>query len=192
MKKLITFLTLVLLTTTAQAMTATEYVMQAADEILEKIVNPKAGLDARQKEFKNIFYKYANTRKMIKYTLGTYAKQANEDTIKRFEEAALNSLVVTWTDRFTKYAGEKFKFKKEVAEKDIFVYSVMDIPDTEDDIDIVWRVNTNKQGEMKIVDIIAEGVSMIQSYREDYTNFLRQNNGDFEALIKKLNSRVQK
>lgn len=192
MKKIITFLTLLFLTTTAQAMTATEYVQQAADEILQKVISPKESLQARENEFKRIFYKYANTRKMIRYTLGTYAKQIDEPTLKKFEEAALQSLVATWTDRFTKYAGEKFKYKKEVTEKDVFVYTAMDIPNTDSDIEIIWRVNTNKQGEMKIVDIIAEGVSMIQSYREDYTNFLRQNNGDFEALIKKLNSNAQK
>lgn len=192
MKKIIAFFALLFLTTNVQAMTATEHVQQVANEILQKVITPTETLQTRQKEFKNIFYKYANTRKMVKYTLGTYAKQVDETTLKRFEEAALQSLVVTWTDRFTKYAGEKFKYKKEVAEKDVFVYTTMDIPNTDNDIEIIWRVNTNKQGEMKIVDIIAEGVSMIQSYREDYTNFLRQNNGDFEALIKKLNSNAQK
>ena len=193
MKKIIAFLTLLFaLTTNAFAMTATELVSNAADQIMDQVINPKISLKERQDHFKQIFVAHTNLRKIAKFTLGSLSKQLDDKKLKEFEEAFLHSIVVTWTERFLQYAGEKFVFTKEVVEKDTFVYSTMDVPDTEKDIDITWRVNTNKQGEMKIVDIIAEGVSMLQSYRDDYTNFLRQNNNDIDALIKKLYTRVEK
>ena len=52
-----------------------------------------------------------------------------------------------------------------------------------------------KNGALKVVDLVAEGVSMLQNYRNEYTSVLQQNNGDvgkLTAMLKKKNADMLK
>ena len=52
-------------------------------------------------------------------------------------------------------------------------------------MEIIWRI-VDKKDELKLADLVVEGVSMLMSYRNEYTSVLQQNGGDIAALVKQL------
>ena len=57
-------------------------------------------------------------------------------------------------------------------------------------IEVIWRLR-QKDGSYKIVDIVVEDVSMVMSYRNEYTAFLQQHQGSVQALIDELNTKIK-
>ena len=54
---------------------------------------------------------------------------------------------------------------------------------------IIWTVN-EATGQLRIVDVSAEGVSLRVTQRSDYAAFLRQNNNDIAILLRALHDQV--
>ncbi|MBS0642333.1 MAG: ABC transporter substrate-binding protein [Acetobacteraceae bacterium] len=54
---------------------------------------------------------------------------------------------------------------------------------------ITWTLS-EETGKLRIVDILAEGVSLRITQRSDYASFLRQNNNDIAALLRALHDQV--
>ena len=102
----------------------------------------------------------------------------------------VNNIIYTWTSRFNAYAGETIKFEggRKSEKGDFYVTSKIDIPDSENDIEIIWRI-VDKKDELKLADLVVEGVSMLMSYRNEYTAVLQQNGGDIPALTKMLSDK---
>ena len=52
-------------------------------------------------------------------------------------------------------------------------------------INLKWRV-LNRDGDIKIIDLNIEGISLIIAQREEFQSFLANNNSDLDKLISKL------
>ena len=52
-------------------------------------------------------------------------------------------------------------------------------------INLKWRL-LNKDGEIKIIDLNIEGISLVIAQREEFQSFLANNDGDLESLINKI------
>lgn len=75
--------------------------------------------------------------------------------------------------------------------KDVYVHSDLLMADGVNKIEIVWRVSM-KKGKTHLVDLVVEGVSMILSYRNEYTAILQQNGGNIADLTEKLKNKAVK
>ena len=132
-------------------------------------------------------------KKIARFTLGRFAKTASEQDLQAFTDAFTNNVVGTWAQRFDSYAGEKIVFTDARQEngKDVYVHSELLMSDGTNKIEIVWRVSV-KKGKTTLVDLIVEGVSMILSYRNEYTAVLQQNGGNIADLTEKLKNKSLK
>lgn len=196
MKKLL-FTLLFLLTGVPAAFAQTDeakaFAQKTADDIMARVVELKAPLPDKEKNFHAIFTQALDLKKIARFTLGRFAKTASESEMRAFTEAFADNVVGTWTRRFDAYAGEKIVFKDARQEngKDVYVNSELLMTDGQNKIDIVWRVSV-KNGKTALVDLIVEGVSMILSYRNEYTAILQQNGGNISDLTEKLKNKTVK
>ncbi len=55
---------------------------------------------------------------------------------------------------------------------------------------IDWRVQRHDDG-YRIVDIVAEGISIAVTLRSEYTSVLKQNGGDIDDLVRKLRAMIE-
>jgi phospholipid transport system substrate-binding protein len=55
---------------------------------------------------------------------------------------------------------------------------------------IDWRVRRRDDG-YRIVDIVAEGISIAVTLRSEYTSVLKQNGGDVGALVRQLRAVIE-
>lgn len=172
-----------------QAASPRAFAEQLADQIMKEVVLSKGAMPEKQAAFRRVFLEATNIRTIARFTLGRYYKSATEEQREAFISAFTDNVILTWTERFSNYAGEQIKFRDTRQDKnDFYVNSTLDIPNTENDIEIIWRIS-DKKGHMQLVDLVVEGVSMIMSYRNEYASVLQQNGGDVQTLINMLNNK---
>ncbi|MBQ8346089.1 MAG: ABC transporter substrate-binding protein [Alphaproteobacteria bacterium] len=174
----------------ADAAGAEAFAQKLADEIMRDVVKSKTSLEQKQNAFRKIFLSAVNIKSTARFTLGRYARTANPEQLQAYTDALTNNIIYTWTERFNNYAGETIAFNgsRKSDGGDFYVTSKIDIPNTENDVEIIWRI-VDKKDELKLADLVVEGVSMLMSYRNEYTSVLQQNGGDIAALVKQLTAK---
>lgn len=174
----------------ADAAGAEAFAQKLADEIMRDVVKSKTTLEQKQNAFRKIFLSAVNINSTARFTLGRYARTTDKELLKAYTDALTNNIIYTWTERFNNYAGETITFNgsRKSDGGDFYVTSKIDIPNTENDVEIIWRI-VDKKDELKLADLVVEGVSMLMSYRNEYTSVLQQNGGDVAGLIKQLTAK---
>lgn len=177
----------------AQTDGAKAFAQKIADDIMERVVKIKAPDSVKEQNFNAIFTQAADLKKIARFTLGRFAKTASEQDLQAYTTAFTDNVVDTWTQRFASYAGEKIVFTDARQEngKDVYVHSDLLMADGVNKIEIVWRVSMKKD-KTHLVDLVVEGVSMILSYRNEYTAILQQNGGNIADLTEKLKNKAVK
>lgn len=163
-----------------------------ADALVKNVMQANIPVEEKRQQFKSIFVHKAGMDIIVKFVLGATFRTTPPEQIKRFKTVFTENFVLTWADRFDKYNGESVIFKEtRQNKKDFYVTSEIDIPNTEKPIDLIWRIREEKDG-LKVVDLVAEGVSMLQNYRKEYSSILQQNDNNVQILISLLENKNKK
>ena len=169
---------------------AIDYMDKLAKEIIEQGVLTEKNNEEKEAFFHEKFTANLDLKNISQMVLGVYWKKATDGEKKDFIEAFTNLNTKTWTDRFGLYQGQDIVFQgtRNAPQKNqIYVDSkINDNPP----IEVIWRLR-QKDGSYKIVDIVIEDVSMVMSYRNEYTAFLQQHQCSVQALIDELNTKIK-
>ncbi|MBR4127288.1 MAG: ABC transporter substrate-binding protein [Alphaproteobacteria bacterium] len=196
MKKLLTilfcFISLTFHAVAAEQAEVEKFAKDLADDIIKNVVLAKVPLQQKQDAFRKSFLAAINLKTTARFTLGRYAKTAQPEQLQAYTDALADNIVCTWANRFNDYAGGalspdivSFVSTRQNENGDFYVTSKLKLPNSENDIEMIWRVS-DKKGKLKLADLIVEGVSMLISYRNEYTAILQQNGGDIPALTEML------
>ena len=169
---------------------AIDFMDGLAKEIIEQGVLADKSNAEQEIFFREKFTTNLDLKNISQMVLGVYWKKATEQEKNAFMEAFTDLTTKTWTDRFGLYQGQDIVFQgtRNAPQKNqIYVDSkINDNPP----IEVIWRLR-QKDGGYKIVDIVVEDVSMVMSYRNEYTAFLQQHQGSVQALIDELRTKAK-
>jgi phospholipid transport system substrate-binding protein len=120
--------------------------------------------------------------------LGKYWETFNSEQRSRFVEAFTQLSIATYAANFKSYSGERFKVisEEEVSGGRILVQTQL-IKSDGGKVELDYLLH-RADGEWRVINVIAEGVSDLALKRADYSSFLK--NKSFEALIAKLNEKI--
>jgi phospholipid transport system substrate-binding protein len=126
-----------------------------------------------------------------RFVLGRYWNSASQPQRDEYQKLFSEMIVNVYTQRFSQYAGEKFKVTGQRAEgdRDTMVTSQIVRPDGPP-VNVQWRVRPRDAG-LKIIDVLVEGVSMSITQRDDFASVIESNGGRFQALLDALRRRAQ-
>ena len=160
---------------------AIDFMDKLAKEIIEQGVLALKTNEEKEAFFHEKFTTNLDLKNISQMVLGVYWKKATDQEKRDFMEAFTDLTTKTWTDRFGLYQGQDIVFQgtRNAPQKNqIYVDSkINDNPP----IEVIWRLR-QKEGTYKIVDIVVEDVSMVMSYRNEYTAFLQQHQGGSPKL----------
>ena len=192
MKKYIFFLILCTLAYITPAFSADiaevdKFAKGLADDIMVNVVKSKAPLEEKQQSFRKTFLSAVDLKTAARFTLGRYARTATPEQIQTYTDALTDNIIYTWTKRFSDYAGDEIVFKgsRKSESGDFYITSSIELPETQNNVEVIWRI-VDKKGTLKLADLVVEGVSMLMSYRNEYTSILQQNGGDVSALVAQM------
>lgn len=163
---------------------AITFVDNLTEKIITNVLEKEGSKDNKLPTFRRDFIGALDTKNIGQFVLGVYWKKATPEEREKFLTAFIEFATLTWADRFDTYNGQKIVFTgaRNADKNQFYVDSIIQ---NNPPVEVVWRVKQKKDG-YKIIDIIIAGVSMVMSYRNEYSSFLQAHNGSVNELTQEL------
>lgn len=156
------------------------------------LADPEVAPEERTQQFAVLFTRGFDLPLVARIVLGRYWRVATPEQqaeyVGLFEEYVIN----TYANRLNSYAGQTLRITgaNPISDNETMVSSVIEQPKGEP-VEVDWRV-LDRGGELKIVDVLVEGVSMAISQRSEFGAVIANNGGNVEALLARLRAQNSK
>ena len=135
---------------------------------------------------------YINLNFMAKATTGSFWKKASFLQRQRYKNALLQEIVKTVEDHLNtlstlNYISTDSELR---GKKLIYVRGRIEDPNNnKPPVNLLWKLASNNEGNLQILDLEIEGISLVSSHKAETMTILRKNKGDFEVLLDKYNKK---
>lgn len=169
---------------------ASAFVTTLADKVIKVLQDKALDKDARVRALANIFLEGFDVRTIGLFVLGVYGRKANDADRRAYLDVFRDYVVQTYAVRFNSYAGESFLVTKASVDGEAGAWVFSDIGKPGDEpVEVQWRVHQTRN-ELKIVDVVVEGVSLIVTQRAEFSSILQRNDGNLAALTAMLRKKI--
>ena len=130
---------------------------------------------------------YINLNFMAKATTGSFWKKATslqkallEEIVKTVEDHLNTLSTLNYISTDSELRGKKL----------IYVRGRIEDPNNnKPPVNLLWKLASNNEGNLQILDLEIEGISLVSSHKAETMTILRKNKGDFEVLLDKYNKK---
>tara|TARA_B100001996_G_scaffold357997_1_gene322266 strand:- start:120 stop:713 length:594 start_codon:yes stop_codon:yes gene_type:complete len=164
-----------------------EFVKKFAEEAIMVLSNDQINKIEKNDQFTSLVMSAIDLNLISQFVLSKSWKSATEDQKERYISAFKTYFINSYANKLDQYSGEKILVNgSEKAGKYVIVDTniVKEGTDTLK-INLKWRL-LNKDGDIRIIDLNIEGISLVIAQREEFQSFLANNDDDLEALIDKI------
>ena len=171
---------------------ADAFVRKVTSDGIEEIINANVSQKVKDERFEKLFNSSLDMNCIGQFVLGRYWRTATPEQRTAFIKVYRELNVKTWSARFDEFKGKSFVFTGTTPSStanQVFINSTVAMGEGEP-AKVVWRVKQTGN-DYKIVDIIIENVSLAITARNEYTAFIKNHNGDIDALIQDLQKKVK-
>ena len=196
MKKFLAFvLGLMMISAPAYAIDAAKaenFIKNITQQGIEELVNSNVSAAEKNARFTKLFNQDLDLDFIGKFVLGRYWRTATPQQRKDFIDVYRKLNIQTWSARFDEFKGRHFEFLGTESSKSpdqIFVNTQVPM-DEGAPAQVKWRVKETN-GQMRVVDIIIENVSLAQTSRSEYTSYIQKSPNGIDGLIADLRSRLK-
>lgn len=198
MSRIITFLLTIFLILPASAAKTNANIEQYVDGLVEKVSkmlnDSTISEEQKIKKSRQLMAENLDLEWMAKYSLGRHRKELDMLQLKDFVKIYSSYVIRSYSDLVRNYKGEKAVIKK-VSQLDDGEYIVKTevIQGGSSPIKVDYLVRDigaakGKKSNLKISDIITEGVSMINSQQAEFNSTF--SNEGFDGLMKQLKQKI--
>jgi len=166
---------------------ALKLVESLGQEAVQLLASKDLSPPEKQQGFTSLIERDFDMKLIGRFVLGKNWRAATESEKSEYLELFKKYIINTYQKRIGEYSGENLDIvkAKPLNNKEFLVNSVIVRPKGPK-IQLDWRVRKSKSGELKIIDIIVENVSMALTHRDEFTSVISQNGGKVEGLLQKL------
>lgn len=168
---------------------AREFIQTLGDRTVAILKQPQSENARKLQELKRILDEATDLDLIARLVMGRYWREASAaqkaDYLKLF-----NALVMqTMAERFSWYTGETFEVTgaKPIDERDTIVSTRILRPNGGAPILVDWRVRKSERGYL-LIDIVAEGVSLVVTQRSEAAEIIGRNGID--GLLAEMRKRL--
>ena len=164
-----------------------DFVSNFADSAINILSDNEILEGEKNSKFTNLVMSAIDLNLISKFVLSKTWKNATDDQKERYIQAFKDYFINSYANKLDQYSGEQVEVvDAEEAGKYVIVNSFIYREGTDTlKINLKWRL-LNRDGEIKIIDLNIEGISLIIAQREEFQSFLANNEGDLEKLIEKI------
>jgi phospholipid transport system substrate-binding protein len=166
------------------------FMSDMGENVISLLTNQSISDKERADQFRTILETQFNLKAIGKFVLGRYWKQASDEEKQTFLSLFKETTVATYATRFKDYTSEKFEIRGCQVEPDggVIVSSQITRPNGQA-IPINWKI-FEKKGEMRVYDVILEGISMGITQRSEFASVIQNGGGKLNALNKALEKKI--
>ena len=164
-----------------------DFVEKFADNAIMILSNNQISKNEKNDQFTNLVMSAIDLNLISQFVLSKTWKSATDDQKERYISAFKTYFINSYANKLDQYSGEKIIVNgSEEAGKYVIVDTNIVREGTNTlKINLKWRL-LNKDGDIRIIDLNIEGISLVIAQREEFQSFLINNNDDLEALIEKI------
>ena len=153
-----------------------------------QVLSDNLSKDQKIIELKSIAAETVDIKGIGMYTLGSYRKILSEDQKKEYAILFEQYFLKTFSSRLAEYSNPEIEVKsKEKLNKNYtMVSSVLVSTEQRPEVIIDWRIYTKNPDNLKIRDLIIEGLSLVRTQKEEFASIIESNKGDINALLTSL------
>jgi phospholipid transport system substrate-binding protein len=172
----------------AAAESASALVQNLGGEVLA-ILKSGAPEDQRRDKFRELFAKRFAVADMAQFALGHHWRNINDQQRKQYVDTFRDYVAGLYANRFAGYSGEQFKVVDERPDaSDSRQVSAEIIQPKGKNVAVAFRV-TQADGDLRIVDVKVEGVSLLVTKRSEFGSMIQRKGFDaFLAELKRIGS----
>jgi phospholipid transport system substrate-binding protein len=157
----------------------------------EAVAMASNGLTAQQKEkrFRELLHTSFDMGEIARFILGRFWRTTTQAQQQEFMRLFEELTVLTWVKRFDDYGGETIDVvgTAQEGEQGLLIETRVNRAKGQP-IPVTWRVR-DRDGRLKVVDIVVEGVSMAITHRSEYTA-AAQSSGGIDGLLKAMRDKI--
>jgi len=198
MHKISIFFLTILLTFPAFAAKTSPNIEQYVDQLVEKVSillnDSKISEEQKVKKSRQLMAENLDLEWMAKYSLGRHRKELDMPQLKGFIKIYSSYVIKTYSDLVRNYKGEKAIIKK-VSQLDDAEYIVKTevVQEGQPPIKVDYLVRDigasgGKKPNLKISDVITEGISMINSQQSEFNSIIAKDG--FDTLTNQLKKKI--
>ena len=119
------------------------------------------------------------------YTLGAYRKSIKDEQLKQYKILFEQYFLKSFSSRLAEYSNPEIEVisKKKLNENYTMVSSILVATEQRPEVKIDWRIYTKNPENLKIRDLIIEGLSLARTQKEEFSSIIQSNDGDINALF---------
>ncbi|QPH55461.1 MlaC/ttg2D family ABC transporter substrate-binding protein [Pontivivens ytuae] len=153
---------------------------------VEGYVNSAQPLAAKQAAFKETMDRYADTGAIARYVLGAPWRTATPAQQEAFIAAFRDYVANKYGSQFSEYNGGSTAVNsaRDLGQRGVVVMTTVTRPGASP-VEVEWQFS-DRSGQPLLIDIIAEGVSLLATERAAVSQMLDRRGGDIDALIRDL------
>ena len=127
------------------------------------------------------------------YSLGAFRKNINDEQIKQYNFLFRQYFLKSFSSRLAEYSNPEIEVlsKKKINKNYTMVSSILVATEKRPEVKIDWRVYTKDPENLKIRDLIIEGLSLVRTQKEEFSSIIQSNDGDINALFLTLKKFVE-
>lgn len=169
---------------------AVTFINSFGQQAIRELTQPNLSDDELFKRFRTLFEQGFDVSYIAKSALGRFWRRTSESERSAYVAAFEDYMVKIYAMKFKAYSGESFtaNTSQPAPEGGVTVSSTVVKPDGPQ-TKIDWIVD-DESGSPKIRDIKIEGVSMVNSYRDEFANEILQHDGKVAGLIDALRDKT--
>jgi phospholipid transport system substrate-binding protein len=168
------------------------FIVGLADTAIAALTPADISREERQARARVLLRANFATQSIAQFVLGRYWRNATPAEREEFITLFEDLVVATYADRFSRYTGQKLTVLGAATDGesgDTIVNSQVQRA-AGSPVRVDWRVRSEGD-QLKVVDVIIEGVSMSQTQRAEFASVIRNKGGTLAGLLDEIRRRVR-
>lgn len=166
---------------------AEKFVAGLGESALTLVTDKSIVGEARREKFRMLLNDHFDLNWIGQFVLGRNWRRASPEQRKTYLKLFEESLVFTYTNQFDNYSGQMFEVtgNGENGRFTVVNSKIVDPADPRGNVLVDWRL-IEDDGQLKIVDVVIEGISMGITQRNEYSSVIESNGGKIQPLLTKM------
>lgn len=170
-----------------------QFINKLGKNIIEIADDEKLNVVQKRDKLVNLVDSVIDSKWISKFVLGKYYRRANDSQKEKFKQLYREFMIHTYSPKFTGYNGEKFEVINIINQSNYYTAKCLFYPkDDSPAINLNFRVKKNTYSadpKFLVFDIIAEGVSLIETQRSEFGSVISREGMD--KFLKDLQERIK-
>lgn len=171
---------------------AASFLAELQEKAAARLGDASVSEQEKEDHFRKLFNENFDVPAIGQFVIGRYWRNASEAERKEFLSVFEDAMVQRFLPLLAENSSERFHIGTVTPDSANENMALIDsrINRTEGEpYQVRWRVRESN-GDFKILDIVAEGVSMAITYRSEYAAVLKSNGGQLQPLTDALRDKV--